>query len=368
MRLAIASALLLLLAACGSTAAPAAAPSQAASASAPSDWDSILAAAKREGTVAVAGPSGDKREALTQGFEKQYGIKVDYLGRQSSEMGPRISAERAAGQYLRDVLVGGQDTPLDVFIPKKALQPLDSALILPEVKDPKNWRGGAIEYLDAGHQVLVMTPYLRGMLYYNTNQLKASDFTSYKQLLDPKWNGKIVVDDPRRSGPGQTTFMFYYLAPDLGPDFIRGLGKQNVTLLTNYQQEIDSVGQGRFPLLTGTGDANVLARQKAGVPIGLFDPRTMKEGSQVSSGDGNLSLFNHAPHPNAATVYINWLLSKSGQSDFANANGYVSARVDVPPPQDQEVHVPVPGAMKSYDQAAIDAKPKLQALLKEVFG
>jgi len=220
----------LLLAACGS--APAASPPGSAVAS---GWESLVAATKREGKVAVAGPSGDKRDPLTQGFEKQYGITVDYLGLQSSEMGPRISDERAAGQYVRDVLVTGTDALLDVFIPQKALDPIESALALPEVRDPQSWRGGAIEYLGSTREVVVMTPYLRGLLYYNTNQLKPGDITSYKQLLDPQWNGKIVADDPRRSGPGLVTFLFYYLSTDLGPDFIRELAKQKVTLMKNYQ-------------------------------------------------------------------------------------------------------------------------------------
>lgn len=357
-----------LLTACGGGAAPAPAPGSPASISA-SDWNTALAAAKREGSVAVVGPSGDKRDVLTQPFEKQYGIKVEYLGVSASEVGPRINAERSAGKYLQDVFVGATDASVHALLPIQALDPIDPALILPEVKDPSNWRDGAINYVGPHHEVLVMTPYLRGMVYYNTNQLKAADITSYRDLLDSKWRDKIVIDDPRRGGPGQITFLFFYLYPDLGPDFIRALAKQNPMLMNNYQQEIDQVGQGKFPLLIGTGDANALARMRQGVPINFFDPHQLKEGSELTSGDGNVSLFNRAPHPNAARVYINWLLSKDGQTAYAKANGYISARADVAPEPDQAAHLPVPGAIKTYEQRALDVQAKeLPPLLKEVFG
>ena len=81
-----------------------------------------------------------------------------------------------------------------------------------------------------------------------------------------------------------------------------------------------------------------------------------------------LRLFNKAPHPNAAKVYINWLLSKEGQTVFARANGYVSARLDVPTDHAEPWRVPQPGAIKTYTKAAQQAKDNLMPLLIEVFG
>ena len=152
------------------------------------------------------------------------------------------------------------------------------------------------------------------------------EFKSHKDLLDPKWKGKLILDDPRRAGPGQATFTFFYLHPELGPDFIRALGKQQITILKDFAQEVDAIGQGRYPVLIGTADFVAIARAKQGVPIAIVDPRQLKEGTDVSPANGALALFNKAPHPNAAKIYINWLLSKEGQTVFARASGYVSAR------------------------------------------
>ncbi|HLY64364.1 MAG TPA: extracellular solute-binding protein [Chloroflexota bacterium] len=365
--------LLLALAGCGSSGAatsPASAsgkPGGASSASATSEWDSVLAAAKKEGTVSLIGPTGDaRRDSLTQPFQKQYGIQVDYLADDGAGIGPRVTAERGANKYLWDAVVTGTTTGLINLGPLKMLDPLEPELMLPEVTDPKQWRGGAIEFVDAARQIMVMTPFQRGTLYINRNQVAPDSITSYKDLLDPKWKGKLLSDDPRKAGPGQATFTFFYRQPDLGPDFIRALAKQNLTFMTDYSQELDAVGQGRNPLLIGGSDAIAEQRIKQGVPLAIVDARQIKEGTDISPASGALSVFNNRPHPNAAKIYVNWLLSKEGQTSYAVAAGYISARLDVATDQALPWRLPAAGAIKTYDQEAIDLKPKLDALLKEV--
>ncbi len=333
-------------------------------------WEQILAAAKKEGTVVISGPAGaDVRDALALEFQKKYGISVEVLSVSGRELAPRVAAERKAGQFRWDVFIHGTSTALEAMIPLGAFDPLEPALILPDIKDPKTWRGGAIEFLDSGKTVMVMTPFHRGILYYNTKLVNAKEFKSYNDLLDPKWKGKIVVDDPRKpSGPGQATFMFFYLHPELGPDFIRALGKQQLTMLRDYAQEVDAVGQGRYPVLVGAADNVVIERAKLGVPVGIVDVRQLKEGSDLSPANGNLALFNRAPHPNASKVYINWLLSKEGQTIFARACGYISSRLDVPTDHTEPWRVPVTGAIKTYTKEAIQVKKDIQPLLQEVFG
>ena len=128
------------------------------------------------------------------------------------------------------------------------------------------------------------------------------------------------------------------------------------------------VGQGRVPVLIGGVDAIVEQRMSQGVPIAIADPRQIREGSDLSPANGALGLFNRAPHPNAAKVFINWLLSKEGQTVFAQAQGYVSGRADVPLPEGSAPwRVPLPGAIKTYDKKAIDTRDPMLALVKEAF-
>ena len=98
------------------------------------------------------------RDALTLEFQKKYGISVELFGSSGREVAPRVAAERKAGQFLWDIYIHGSTTALEAMIPMGAFDPLEPSLILPDVKDPKTWRGGAIEFLDPSKMVIVMTP------------------------------------------------------------------------------------------------------------------------------------------------------------------------------------------------------------------
>jgi iron(III) transport system substrate-binding protein len=332
------------------------------------EWNETLNAARKEGQVAViTDVTAAIRDALTIPFQEKYGITVDLFGALGREVPPRIAAERKAGRYLWDVFVHGTTTGLESMIPMGAFDPLEPALIAPDVKDPKSWRGG-IEFLDPNKMLLTMTPFQRGTIFFNPKLVNAKEFKSHKDLLDPKWKGKLILDDPRRAGPGQATLTFFYQHPDLGADFIRALGKQQITIMKDFAQEVDAIGQGRYPVLIGTADFVATARAKQGVPIAIVDPRQLKEGTDTSPANGALAWFNKAPHPNAGKIYINWLLSKEGQTVYARASGYVSARVDVPTDHAEPWRIPQPGAIKTYTKAAMQLKDKLMPLLIEVFG
>src|SRR5436190_23521601 len=122
------------------------------------EWEKILVAGKKEGKVAMIGPVGaDRRDVLVEPFQKKYGITVEYFADRGAGIGPRLSTERGAGQYLWDVTITGTTTGLLVLLPPGMLDPLEPALVLPDVKDPKQWRGGALEFVDAGKRFLVMT-------------------------------------------------------------------------------------------------------------------------------------------------------------------------------------------------------------------
>ena len=113
------------------------------------DWESTLAAAKKEGKVSVMTDiTATMRDALTLEFQKKYGIAVDLLGISGREVGPRVAAERKAGQFLWDIYIHGSTTALETMIPMGAFDPVETALILPDGKDGKAWRGGAMEFLD----------------------------------------------------------------------------------------------------------------------------------------------------------------------------------------------------------------------------
>ncbi|HEY3166875.1 MAG TPA: hypothetical protein VGK57_06580, partial [Candidatus Binatia bacterium] len=149
-----------------------------------------------------------------------------------SQFGPKIIAERRAGKYLVDFFVGGKGTAHATLYPAKVLAPIQSLLVLPEVLDQSKWWQGKHRYVDAegkyifafvGNGTIVE-------LRYNTNLVSPKEFTTYWDLLNPKWKGKIVATDPRMNGM-DTPVLFFYYHPKLGPEFMRRLyGEMDVTI------------------------------------------------------------------------------------------------------------------------------------------
>ncbi|HEX9879873.1 MAG TPA: extracellular solute-binding protein, partial [Candidatus Binatia bacterium] len=311
----------------------------------------------------------DYRQVLTAPFEKKYGLSVEYLGMQGSAQAARVSRERRAGKYLWDVFVQGTSTALIFMKPQGVLDPIEPALLLPEVTDGRNWLGGKLHYSDKDRYNVLLGLITRPAFAINTNLVKPEEFTSFRDLLDPKWKGKIIVGrDPRGPGPGQSTFTFFLMNPRLGPDFIRALMKQDLTILRNDRQALDMVGQGKFSILLGPAETVTSDLAKVGVPIRMIAPQRLAEGGALSPGPATLMLVNRAPHPNAARVYINWLLSKEGQTQFTKVTGIPSLRVDVPRDHIESWRFPMENGTATYTEEAIGVKDSLMALLKEVMS
>ena len=73
----------------------------------------------------------------------------------------------------------------------------------------------------------------------------------------------MTLDELARAMP---CLPMFYLHPELGPAFIRALGRQEPVIMTDYGQEVDAIGQGRYPILLGGSDNIVEERMKQGVP------------------------------------------------------------------------------------------------------
>ena len=85
------------------------------------------------------------------------------------------------------------------------LDPIEPWLVLPEVKDPKQWWGGHLWVDNAKRFVYSFQAYLSEVIWYNTDLLKPSEIRSFDDFLNPKWKGKIGYLDPRTPGAGDST-------------------------------------------------------------------------------------------------------------------------------------------------------------------
>lgn len=302
------------------------------------EWERTVAAAKKEGRLSAFLFLRDNIETAVRAFQKKYPeIQVTTVATPAPQTAPRIMAERRAEKYLWDICICGPTTPYTVFYPAKALDPIKPALMLPEVVDESKWWAGRHHYMDPeGRHIFVFTGTVEmPNLYYNKKLVDPKEFKSYWDLLNPKWKGRILVIDPRQAGRQRVSARILYHIPELGPKFLtRVFTEMDVTLSRDDRQAMDWLAVGRFPLCLLCG--GITDAKTQGLPVDEFDTVRWRETPVISSGsNGTISLMNRAPHPNAAKVFVNWLLSREGQTTFQrimNAADVVmeSMRTDIP--------------------------------------
>ena len=280
-----------------------------------SDWQRTVAAAEREGQVVVYKIAEDTEwEAFQKKFPK---IKVVLMQGSAAQHLQRLMAERRAGKFAADVVRLGGGTSTTLYR-AGALEPIPPALIFPEVKDATKWFEGRHHYNDdEGQYIFIYAAFPLRLLGYNTKQPDAGAINSFKDLLDPKWQGKATLKDPRDPGGG-SPLLFLYHNPQLGPDYIKKLLAAGLTLVRDERQQTDWLASGRFPVALTAKAEEVDEAKRRGLPVDVLDPHALREGAGLEAGGTMISLMNRAPHPNAAKVLLNWFLSREGQAIIQN--------------------------------------------------
>jgi iron(III) transport system substrate-binding protein len=261
------------------------------------------------------------------GFQRKFPkIKLSVVGARGGEHVSRVMAERRAGKFLADIGNLGNTSPYTLY-QSRTLDPIASAFILPEVKDESKWWQGKQQFIDPeGRYILVYVGAPLFLVGYNTKLVSPNALKSYWDLLDPKWKGKIVAFDPKAGGFAATRDRFFYHNPELGPSFLRRLfGETALTLYARYPQGEDWLAAGKFSLCL-CRHQSISEAKAQGLPVDLMEPSAFKEGVGVETRAKTLVLMNQAPHPNAAKVFLNWFLSREGQSDFQKTSAkYIDA-------------------------------------------
>lgn len=312
------------------------------------EWAKIVEAANKEGQVTVYHTRGPFDEVFAD-FNKYYpGIKLVSVTGRGGELSSRIMAERRGDKYLADIYMGSSGTPFEIFYPAKVLEPLLPLLILPEVREPSNWFRKQHHFGDPeGKFIFVFEGVVRSDMAYNSKLLDPKEFSSYWDLLKPKWKGKIVAMDPKLPGFPTGLIQFAYYSPDLGAKFLRQLfGEMDITLSRDGRQIVDWLAVGKFAVGLAAPGNEVFSAMKQGLPLGRFEPRSFKEGLYMRATQGSLSVLTRNPHPNATKLFINWLLSKEGQTQYQKhyfrLDPVFSLRDDVPPDPSIESYRPKP--------------------------
>jgi len=282
--------------------------------------DARLEAAKKEGKVvwytSLALSSSEKVAKL---FEQAYpGIKVEVHRTGSQRILQRVMQELQANIKIVDVIHTSDAGHYVLLKDKKLLLKYAPAGI---ERFP-----AAFKDKDGYHFGLRATV---NVIAYNTKSVPAADAPrTWKDLLDPKWKGKLVTAHPGYSGVIATHVLA--LVNLYGWDYFKQLAQNRPMIVQSAVDPSGVVASGERPVAANGGDYTFYQVKKKGNPVEIVFP---KEGVPLVVSPTAIATF--APHPNAAKLFTDFIFSRPIQQVLADSEGLYTGHPDVTYPADQ---------------------------------
>ena len=226
-------------------------------------------------------------------FEKRYPfIKVSLVRSNSSRMAQRYTAEYLAGTFLADILDTG-DTTIEFFRRKGMLQPYYSPLA--EKFDKR---------FIQSQNFWVANRSTMTVLGYNTRLVKPAEApTRYEDVLDVKWKDKISLE---RDDSQWFMALMEYWGEQKAKAFFQKLRAQNPRIRTGHTLQAQLIAAGEDALSPDTHSGGIASAQRAGAPVDWVNLEPVVAANNVAA------LAKNAPHPNAAMLFLDFMLSKDG--------------------------------------------------------
>lgn len=271
----------------------------------------LLDGAKKEGQLTfytsntwVAGP-------VSQEFEKKYPfIKANVWRSDSKSLLKRLTEEVSAGRFLADVVETSPEY-MTLMIQEKMIQEHHSPELGAYDENAKV-KGKSGVYAWTNREIYIS-------LGFNTKLIPAAEAPkSMKDLLDPKWKGKMSI-----AGTTTGTRWIGAVLEAMGHEFLAKLSGQDINVQNMSGAALAGmVASGEVPLSPTIFNSNVFTHKQKGAPVEwrAIDP--------VIAGVGTSALLMNSPHPHAALLFLDYLHAKEGQQ-VAMKGGLSSARNDI---------------------------------------
>ncbi|MBV8889205.1 MAG: extracellular solute-binding protein [Alphaproteobacteria bacterium] len=278
----------------------------------------LVAAAKQEGKVVFyTSIELQTAEKIGEAFEKAYpGIEVQVERSGAERIFQRLAQERGSGIHAADVVEASDMTALVLWKREGWLAPFvpsDVAKWPADQRDPDGC---------FATERFTLSP-----IGYNTRLVKPEEAPkSFADLLDPKWDNKIVKAHPGYSGTIMT--VTFEVSRDLGWEFFQKLAKQHVMQVQSGADPPKRVAQGERPVMADGGEYTLMQIAAGGAPLAPIYP---SEGTPLIPGGAGL--MKDAPHPNASRLFVSFLFSRDGQQLLADMARIRSFHPDVKLPQ-----------------------------------
>lgn len=252
--------------------------------------------AKPEGELKVYGTTQiPQMHVVIQSFEKKYPfIKVKYYRAGGEKLAHKMVTEVRAGRHLVDVIhISGAET---VMLRKMNFlghyESAERRQIRDIYKDKEGYWTGVYANLE--------------LLGYNKDQVSSEQVPrTHKDLLDPKWRGKIGLD------PTDIEWyitQMHLLGEAKGREFMQSFSRQEIQLRRGHTLMAQLLAAGEFAVIMTLRDNTAYGLIKRGAPIDWVAIEPV-----IPNPANSVSLPKQPPHPNAARLWIDYVLSREGQ-------------------------------------------------------
>lgn len=310
-----------------------------------SDRQAILeAGAKKEGTALIYG-SGAQIDPLLDAFSALYPyIRIEFFHGAGPEIPRRVTEEYKVGRHLVDAFDSGGGVIVAIR---------DAGVMHPFLSPEMNAMRPEGVTRGPGGPLWVTNYESYVSLGYNTKLVSEAEAPrSYEDYLNPKWQGKMGV------AATQLANWIGAALIDKGEDFIRKMAGQRVRVFNiSGRGGANLVVSGELPLSPAVFDSHMINSERAGASV------SWRPIGGVYGTTGGMALALRAPHPHAALLFIDFIISKRGQEMY-KAQGYTSARADIESTKERPSNVYYLGNRPNYPADY----EKWNALGRDVFG
>jgi ABC-type Fe3+ transport system substrate-binding protein len=292
-------------------------------------------------------------EPLKAAFERRYPhVKLSYFRASSAQLLQRILAENRAGANKSDVVIAGAGPAISKT---GFAQPFRSPELAPYPPDHigPDTLYAAIRFSYQG-------------IAYNTRLVHADEAPqTYEDLTDPKWRGKMVWStSPETGAPFFITEVRQFMGEDKALTYIKALARQDIAVQSaSIRAVLDRVIAGEYAIGISMALHHIAISESKGAPIGGTIP------DPVMARAEDVLMLKAAPHPYAAMLLIDFVLSEAGQKVFADAQ-YFPAHPGVPPLPEMRRYVPRNAGKRELilDDDTLDReRPRSTELFRQYF-
>ena len=297
---------------------PAASPAAAQPAAAAAADQADVEAAKKEGTV-VWYTSTPLRQAenVAKAFETKYGFKVELFRTGGEQVIQRFLTETSAGKINVDLLTASDPGAFNDMIKKNQLVKFRPANFDKVPQAARNQDG----YWVAQRLNLIT------MAFRSDKETEADMPKKWADVANPKYKGKLVHADPSFTAIANAVVATFTRDAEKGWAYYEALKKNDMMIVQGHQQLAQILSTGERTIAAEAGDSDMWDLKKKGIAVKSIYP---EDGVFVIAAP--TGIVANSPHPNAAKLLAEFMLSDEAQKLFPQ-EGYYAGRTDMPPPE-----------------------------------